>query len=133
MAEKTATRSLRLGSVCRIPAGQGRCYVVGSDEIAVFRQRDGRLFAVENRCPHRQGPLSEGVIGDGHVICPLHAHRFNLVNGEGSEPGECVRVHRVRDVDGQILLRLEPTRPTPADAPRAGMPCETESGLERTV
>jgi nitrite reductase (NADH) small subunit len=63
-----------LGSVQKIPLGQGRCYIVEGEEIAVFRQRDGRLFATQNRCPHRQGPLFEGVSGAGKVICPLHGH-----------------------------------------------------------
>ena len=133
MAETTAGPIIRLGSVSRIPVGQGRCYVTGPDEIAVFRQRDGRLFAIQNRCPHRQGPLSEGVIGGGHVICPLHAHRFNLKTGAGSEPDECVQVHRVKDLDGEILLRLSPPLPTPADAKRDAVPCETKSGEERTA
>jgi nitrite reductase (NADH) small subunit len=103
MAE-TATPTVNLGRASRIPAGQGRCYVVGDEEVAVFRQRDGRLFATQNRCPHRQGPLSEGVVGGGQVICPLHAHRFNLADGVGSEPGECVQVRQVKDVDGNIVL-----------------------------
>jgi nitrite reductase (NADH) small subunit len=107
MAETIGVQTVvRLGSVSRIPAGQGRCYVVGSEEIAVFRQRDGRLFATQNRCPHRQGPLSEGVMGGGHVICPLHGHRFNLEGGAGSEGGECLKVYRVTDADGEILLNL---------------------------
>jgi nitrite reductase (NADH) small subunit len=133
MAETTTTPTINLGSVSRIPVGQGRCYVIGSDEIAVFRQRDGRLFATQNRCPHRQGPLSEGVIGGGHVICPLHAHRFNLKNGAGSEPDECLQVHRVKDLDGEILLRPCPPLPTPADAKREGAPCETTNGKEQTA
>ena len=106
MAETIAKPTMNLGSIGRIPVGQGRCYVVGAEEIAVFRQRDGRLFATQNRCPHRQGPLSEGVMGGGHVICPLHAHRFNLEDGAGSEPGECLQVHRVKDLEGEILLCL---------------------------
>ena len=106
MAETIATLTISLGSVSRIPLGQGRCYVIGSEEIAVFRQRDGRLFATQNRCPHRQGPLSEGVIGGGLVICPLHAHRFNLKDGAGAEPGECVKVYRVQELDGEMLLSL---------------------------
>ena len=106
MAETTATPTINLGSISRIPVGQGRCYVVGAEEIAVFRQRDGRLFAIQNRCPHRQGPLSEGVMGGGRVICPLHAHRFNLEDGTGSEPAECVRVYRVQELDGEMLLSL---------------------------
>jgi nitrite reductase (NADH) small subunit len=106
MAEPNAIAAVSLGSISRIPEGQGRCYVVGGEEIAVFRQRDGRLFAVQNRCPHRQGPLSEGVMGGGHVICPLHSHRFSLEDGAGSEAGECLRVYRVKVVDGEILVSI---------------------------
>ena len=106
MADTTATPAMNLGSISRIPVGQGRCYAVGAEEIAVFRQRDGRLFAVQNRCPHRQGPLSEGVMGGGRVICPLHAHRFNLEDGSWSEPEECVKVYGVEERKGEILLRL---------------------------
>jgi nitrite reductase [NAD(P)H] small subunit len=98
--------TVNLGRISRIPEGQGRCYVVGAEEIAVFRQRDGRLFATQNRCPHRQGPLSEGVIGGGQVICPLHAHRFDLKGGGGNEAGECLQVYQVKVVDGEIVLSL---------------------------
>ena len=100
----SSTCTARLGRVEKISLGQGRCFVVGAEEIAVFRQRDGRLFATQNRCPHRQGPLSEGVMGSGQVICPLHAHRFNLESGAGSEPGERVQVYHVEEVEGEILL-----------------------------
>ena len=107
MADTAVGRSsVDLGTVAAIPPGQGRCYVVGGEQIAVFRQRDGRLFATQNRCPHRQGPLSEGVMGGQRVICPLHAHRFNLEDGTGSEPGECVKVYLVEELKGEILLRL---------------------------
>jgi nitrite reductase (NADH) small subunit len=106
MGNGVATLTVNLGSISRIPEGQGRCYVVGAEEIAVFRQRDGRLFATQNRCPHRQGPLSEGVVGGGQVICPLHAHRFDLNGGTGNEPGECVRVFQVKVVHGEIVLSL---------------------------
>jgi nitrite reductase (NADH) small subunit len=98
--------TINLGSVEKIALGQGRCYLVGEEEIAVFRQRDGQLFATQNRCPHKQGPLSEGVAGGGKVICPLHAHKFDLASGTGSEVGECVKVYSVREVDGEILLSV---------------------------
>lgn len=107
MADTPYTATVNLGRITTIPPGQGRCYVIGTAEIAVFRQRDGRLFATQNHCPHRQGPLAEGVIGDNRVICPLHAHQFNLETGTGSEPGECVQVYAVQDVNGDILLHLE--------------------------
>ena len=105
MAEGRTT--INLGRVSRIPVGQGRCYVVGAEEIAVFRQRDGKLFATQNRCPHKQGPLSEGIIGAGKVICPLHSHKFDLCTGEGSEPKECVKVYSVREEKGDILISVD--------------------------
>jgi nitrite reductase (NADH) small subunit len=99
--------SINLGSIEKIPLGQGRCFIVGSEEIAVFRQRDGRFFAVQNRCPHRQGPLAEGIMGGGKVICPLHSHKFDLETGSGSEPHECVKTFPVREVAGEIHLSLD--------------------------
>ena len=106
MAETlTTSNCINLGRAAAIPWGQGRCYVVGGREIAVFRQRDGRLFASENRCPHRQGPLSEGLVGGGRVICPLHAHQFNLETGAGSE-SECVKTFAVEEFEGNLMLNL---------------------------
>jgi nitrite reductase (NADH) small subunit len=107
MAETITTTTVNLGSVAAIPLGQGRCYVIGAEEVAVFRQRDGRIFATQNRCPHRKGPLSEGLVGGNKVICPLHAHQFNLQTGAGSEPIECVQVYSVEEVDGNMLLNLD--------------------------
>lgn len=93
-----------LGNLESIPPGHGRCFTVNGEEIAVFRQRDGTLFAIQNRCPHRQGPLADGIIGAGKVVCPLHGHKFDLATGTGSEPHECVKVYAVIDVDGKVLL-----------------------------
>jgi len=107
MAERKIVASVNVGSVSKIPLGQGRCYIVGAEQIAVFRQRNGRLFATQNRCPHRQGPLAEGVLGGDQVICPLHSHKFNLECGTGSEPDECLKVYAAVEVDGEIVLNLE--------------------------
>jgi nitrite reductase (NADH) small subunit len=132
---KPSQQTVKLGSIETISLGQGRCYVVGAEEIAVFRQRDGRLFATQNRCPHRQGPLSEGVMGGGRVICPLHAHRFNLEDGAGSEPGECVKVYGIKELNGEILLSLCHRRGAApeADAEREGVERETKSGEARAI
>jgi len=62
---------------------------------------------MENRCPHRQGPLAEGLVGDGKVICPLHGHQFQLSTGAGSEPMECVKTYAVDEVDGHLMLNTE--------------------------
>jgi nitrite reductase (NADH) small subunit len=107
MAKEFVSNQVYLGSAHAVPPGQGRCYVVGPLEIAVFRQRDGRIFATENLCPHRQGPLSEGLVGNGKVICPLHGHQFQFGTGQGSEATECVRTFVVNEVDGHLMLNLE--------------------------
>lgn len=105
-AMNTTSQTVNLGSIETIPVGQGRCFVIDGHEIAVFRQRDGRLFATQNRCPHKQGPLAEGVIGAGQVVCPLHAHKFDLTTGAGSQAGECLKTYRVSESNREVLLHL---------------------------
>ncbi len=99
------TGVVNLGSVERIALGHGMCFIVEGEEIAVFRPRSGGLFAISNRCPHRQGPLSEGVMGDGKVVCPLHGHKFDIVSGQGSEAQECVKTFKVWDENGRLMLK----------------------------
>jgi nitrite reductase (NADH) small subunit len=70
-----------LGPLARIPLGEGRIYVVGDRQVAVFRTRSGDVFATQAWCPHERGPLADGLIGGGRIICPLHAYRFDLASG----------------------------------------------------
>ncbi len=97
-------QTINLGAVEKVAPGHSRCYVVAGEEIAVFHQRDGRFFATQNRCPHKQGALCDGIAGGGKVICPLHSHKFDLATGTGSEPGECVKTFPVRVENGELLL-----------------------------
>ncbi len=96
---------VNLGHINDIPVGQGVCFIIKGEEVAVFRDRDGKIFAVENQCPHRRGPLAEGVIGGGKVVCPLHGHKFDLATGQGHEPRECVRVFKTWVDNEQIFLQ----------------------------
>lgn len=96
--------TVNLGSKSNIPLGQGLCFLINGEEVAVFRSRADVVFAVENRCPHRKGPLSDGVMGAGKVVCPLHGHKFDLMTGQGSEPRECVRAFRTWEENGQVML-----------------------------
>ncbi|HEV8717278.1 MAG TPA: nitrite reductase small subunit NirD [Candidatus Binatia bacterium] len=95
-----------LGAVDFIPLGEGRAYVVASMTIAVFHQRDGQLFATDNQCPHRQGPLADGIVGAGKVICPLHAWKFDLATGRCLGEEVTIRTYPVREVDGHIVVEL---------------------------
>lgn len=95
---------LNLGSIDQIPLGQGRCFKIVRHEVAVFRCRDGRFLAVDNRCPHRAGALAEGIIGDGKVVCPLHGHKFDLTTGQGSEARECIKVFKAWADQGNLFI-----------------------------
>lgn len=99
--------AVHLGPLEQITPGHGRCFLVREKEIAVFRPRTGGLFAVENRCPHRQGSLADGIIGGGKVVCPLHGHKFDLVTGKGSEPSECVKIFKAWEENGRIFVQYE--------------------------
>jgi len=97
---------IRLGAIEKIPLGQGHCFIVGSEEIAIFRPRTGGLFAIQNKCPHRAGPLSEGICDAQSVICPYHGHQFELRSGVGSTKGETVKTFDVKEENGEVILTL---------------------------
>jgi nitrite reductase (NADH) small subunit len=80
-AALVATRSVALGSLWQIPLGEGRVFTVGERSFAVFRARDGGVHATDPFCPHRQGPLADGLVGAGTVTCPFHGFRFDLRTG----------------------------------------------------
>lgn len=97
---------LRLGPVEDIPVGEGRAYAVEGRQIAVFRLRDGSLRALDAVCPHRGGPLADGLADDHVVICPLHNYTYDLATGcEMSNGGRGVAAYRA-DVDDSGLVRL---------------------------
>jgi nitrite reductase (NADH) small subunit len=90
-----------LGPVDRIPPGEGRAYRLGDELVAVFRLRDGRLFATQGPCPHQGGPLADGIVGAGKVLCPLHARRFDLATGRSLGGGCPDLVTYTVSVDGR--------------------------------
>lgn len=57
-------------------------------EIGVFRTEDDRVFAVNNLCPHKKGPLSQGIVHGDKVTCPLHNWKISLETGKADEPDE---------------------------------------------
>ena len=68
--------TINLGAIERIPPGEGREFLIGDEEITIFRLRSGKVHAVQAKCPHRNGPLADGFVGDGKVICPYHSYKF---------------------------------------------------------
>jgi len=77
-----------LGSIGSIPPGEGRTFDVGPCKIAVFHTRQGGVFAAQAECPHKKGPLADGLLGDSTLVCPLHAWKFDLETGK-TDSGPC--------------------------------------------
>lgn len=75
------TEPLDLGPVDRIPPGEGRTFELGGRRVAVFRTRGGEVYATQASCPHKGGPLADGMVGDRCVVCPLHGYKFDLASG----------------------------------------------------
>ena len=73
--------------------------------VAIFRTFDDRVFAIDDTCPHKKGPLSEGIVHGASVTCPLHNWVFSLETGlaQGADQGQ-VKTYEIRVDDGRILL-----------------------------
>ena len=98
-----------LGPLDRIPVGEGRTFQVEETAIAVFHTRSGKVFATQATCPHKNGPLADGLVGAGKVICPLHAYKFDLATGEAvGNSCEALKTYSVSvSEQGDLLLALE--------------------------
>ncbi|MCA0919397.1 nitrite reductase small subunit NirD [Pseudooceanicola nanhaiensis] len=98
-----------IGTIDDIPAQGARCVKNGETTIAVFRTADDRIFALEDKCPHRNGPLSQGIVHDGCVTCPLHNWVISLETGtaQGADEGRTASFP-VRLSGRDIYLNLKP-------------------------
>jgi len=90
----------------------------GAPDVAVFRTGEDEIFALIDRCPHRGGPLSEGIVQGRAVACPLHGWVIELDSGRAEAPDEgCTSTVTVR-LDGDRILLLLPVAREREDAPR---------------
>jgi nitrite reductase (NADH) small subunit len=104
----TTTEEIRYAAVCRVdelPVGLGRGFVVGGHAVAVFRTRAGKVFATANKCPHRGGPLADGMLAGDQVVCPMHAFRYDAATGGCDQAGVCsVQTFPVEVADGVVRV-----------------------------
>lgn len=102
-------RWLRVTSCDNIPVREGRAVMLAGREIAIFNLGD-RYLATDNRCPHRGGPLCDGIVTGSSVVCPLHAWKVDLETGVverpagTGEPG--IATYPTRVEDGVIVVAL---------------------------
>ncbi len=90
-----------------IPKLGSRVLEVEDGSIALFRTSDDRVFALRDACPHKQGPLSQGIVAGHTVTCPLHNWKIDLESGEALAPDEgCTNVYPVKVEAGLVYLKL---------------------------
>ena len=94
-------------SVSDIPKLGARVVRHGTLDIAVFRNADDEIFALEDRCPHKGGQLSQGIVHGKKVTCPMHGWNIELDTGCASAPDNgCAREFAVKVEDGRVWLDL---------------------------
>lgn len=99
------TMMIDIAALEDIPRQGARVVKTDAGCVAVFRTADDKVFALEDRCPHKGGPLSEGIVHGMQVTCPLHAWVFDLATGEaqGADEGS-VRTFPARTEGGRVFL-----------------------------
>ncbi|MGY1706486.1 Rieske (2Fe-2S) protein [Geodermatophilus sp. SYSU D00697] len=95
-----------VGRVEEVPPGEGRAFVAGGVQVAVFRLRDGSLHATQAACPHAGGPLADGQTDVDVLVCPLHLHAYRWTDGAATTGAAPVRLYPVRAVDGDLVVEV---------------------------
>ena len=98
----------RITETENIPLREGRAVEIAGHDIAIFNLGD-RFLAVENKCPHRGGPLADGIVSGRTVVCPLHAWKIDLECGQVTnrpEENPCVKTFATTVHDGVVMLEV---------------------------
>ncbi|CAB1368031.1 nitrite reductase small subunit NirD [Denitratisoma oestradiolicum] len=97
----------RLCLMEEIPRLGSRVVKSSAGDLAVFRTADDEVFAVHDKCPHKGGPLSQGIVHGRSVTCPLHSWKIDLTTGQAQAPDVgCTKPFRVKVEDGLVWLAL---------------------------
>jgi sulfoxide reductase heme-binding subunit YedZ len=103
-----------LGPIDAIPDGRAKVFALAGERVAVFRQ-GSELFALSNVCQHQNGPLGEGRVVNGCVVCPWHGYEYRLETGASPPPfTECVPTFPVECRQGRVRIGLPPRPPQQA-------------------
>lgn len=118
MSQHGETHWIPVARIQDLPQREGRVVLYEDREIAIFNLGT-RVLAVENRCPHKAGPLADGIVSGTTIMCPLHAWKFNLESGEGVNAlsaANCIETFRTR-MQGDIVLVEVATKPLASHMP----------------
>jgi nitrite reductase (NADH) small subunit len=96
-----------VGAAASVPVRGARVVRIGAHDIALFRTGTGKIYALRDRCPHRGGPLSQGIVHGERVTCPLHDWIIDLASGQatGVDVG-CTATFAVRQVGDRLQVEV---------------------------
>ncbi|MDF2900850.1 MAG: nitrite reductase small subunit [Phenylobacterium sp.] len=109
LVKEPAITWIDVGAVTDIPRRGARRLPSPRGDIAIFRTGDGAVFALMDACPHKGGPLSQGIVHGQSVTCPLHGRVIDLATGEGvgaDKGSRCAPVVPLEVRDGRLWLGL---------------------------
>ncbi len=105
---------IEVGKIEEIPRQGARVVRRAEGDIAVFRTVDDEIFALRDKCPHKGGPLSQGIVHGKRVACPLHDWKIQLDSGDAVAPDEgCAAGFPVKIKGEMIMLLLTPNEGCP--------------------
>ncbi|MDD5181430.1 MAG: nitrite reductase small subunit NirD [Gallionellaceae bacterium] len=97
----------QIATLDEIPPLGARVIKNATADIAVFRTAKDDVYALRDVCPHKGGPLSQGMVAGNEVTCPLHGMHICLSDGKAVAPDEgCVTTHPVKVEDGIVYLQM---------------------------
>jgi nitrite reductase (NADH) small subunit len=98
---------IAIAQIDDIPRLGARTLQTETQKIAVFRTGNDEIFALRDRCPHRGGPLSQGIVHGQAVSCPLHNWKIDLQSGEVQGPDQgCVRSYEIKVEERVVYISL---------------------------
>lgn len=99
---------LEIVALDEIPRLGSRVIKTDTMDVALFRTGDDRVFALRDACPHKGGPLSQGIVHGTSVTCPLHNWKIDLASGQALGPDEgCTHVFATKVENGVVYLGLK--------------------------
>ena len=105
--KRTVKKWKEVAALEDIPVLGARIVETDDEFVAVFRTSNDEIFAVEDACPHKRGPLSQGIVHGTSVTCPLHNWKINLASGEALAPDHgCTAIFETKVENGIVYLGI---------------------------
>ncbi|MGO4886679.1 nitrite reductase small subunit NirD [Anaerobacillus sp. MEB173] len=108
MSQTKTMKKVKVAHMSEISNGIGKAISVAGHEIALFKQKDNSIYAIQNRCPHKGAPLAEGIISGEYVFCPYHDWKIDVRDGKVQEPDNgCVTRYETEVENGEIYIYIQ--------------------------